>query len=413
MSNGNEKIPDFTGHEIDAENKIHRIRAFNVFLNVANGATAQGVFFLLAGLAVLRSQEPVAIGFQLAAQSLPALIVLVLMRASSSRLSFRTALLFSLWLQAGSALLFAIASMFIGYNVQAAIFMSLLYAGGSTIQAPGRRTIIADLYEEQHRRRALASISAYSNGARLLAPAMAGLVLSTNYWPWWFVFDALATAASAWALSKARRALEISADPATAKHSPDGKLTIRLSSRSTAAFLLSFGIVCVFGFNIQVLAPLITRDTLQASATLTGFIVSIHTLGSLLGAVLVSRADRHLRISYIAGAALLGLGLCAVPFPLVQVQGVVFLAVFIAGIGRGLVLTASTTMTATWGDSNDFREKLIALTSVIFTASNLLSATAVAVVLSIGDSSTLIWVFGIGTMLAAAVASLMPKTWDG
>lgn len=394
------------------EDGTRRIRAVNVFLSNANGTTTQGVFFLLAGLAVLRSQAPLAIGFQLAAQSLPALIVLLLRRTAKPRFSFRTALLMSLWLQAVSALLFAVVSMLIGYNVRTAVVMSLIYAAGSTIQAPGRRTIIADIFDEQRRRRALAGISAYSNGARLLAPAVAGLMLATNFWQWWFVLDAVTTGASALALAKARRALEKAPNAVGAQHSPPKETMLKMTSRNTVTFLVAFGIICVFGFNIQVLAPLIARDVLHSSATLTGVVVSIHTLGSLFGAALVARADRYLRGSYILRAAILGAGLLAVSIPWIQAEIIVFITVFIAGIGRGLVLTTSSTMTATWGDSNQFREDLIALTSVIFTASNLLSAAVIAVVLLFGSSSTLIWVCGLGTLLAAAVALLIPRTWD-
>lgn len=382
-----------------------------VWSAIGNGATTQGVFFLLAGLAVLRAEDPLAVGMQLAAQSLPALALLILVRSATSRFNFRSALVVSLWLQAASAVAFGVASMIFGYQLLGALIMSVIYATASTVQAPGRRTVMADLYSEDERRRAMSRITAYSNGARLVAPAAAGLALATGYWQAWFILDAFICVTAAVLSSKAIRILN-NAQTENQGNENDSRQVLSFKTRSVRAFLISFMVVCVFGFNIQVIAPLAARDLLKGAEEYAGLIVSSHTLGSLLGAVLVARADRYLRACYAGGSTLLGLGLIAFLIPNNAMETTILVCSLVAGVGRGLTLTASSTMSSTWGTSTVFRERLIALTSIIFTASNLASAGIITVTLALGGSSMTLWVCGAGSVAAGLCALMMSSKWD-
>lgn len=386
-------------------------RRVYIWISIGNGATTQAVFFLLAGLAVLRAEDPQAVGLQLAAQSLPALALLLLVRSAASKFNFRSALVLSLWLQAASAIIFGITSLVFGYNLVSALIMSLVYATASTVQAPERRTVMADLYPEEVRRRAISSITAYSNGARLVAPAAAGFALATGYWQVWFILDAVVCVVAALLSSRAIKLLNISQKENLGKEGETG-WSPTLNTRSVRAFLVAFAAVCVFGFNIQVIAPLAARDLLNGAEEYAGLIVSSHTLGSLLGAVLVARADRHLRGCYAGGSVLLGLGLIAFVIPSNAMETMILVCSLIAGVGRGLTLTASSTMASTWGESTVFRERLIALTSIIFTASNLVSAGIISMSLALGSSTLTLWVCGAGSVAAGLCAMMMRSKWD-
>ena len=379
---------------------------------VLNGGTSQGVFFILAGLAVIQAQDPFSIGLQLMAQSLPSLALLVLIRTASTRLNFRSALVWSLSLQGVTALTFAIFSVLFGYSLTAALIISAAYGLTSSVQTPGRRTVLADLYEVDSRRKALSRVTAYSNGARLVAPALAGVALALDLWPVWFILDAGLCFFSAWIASKAIRAIKTKSDNALPTDSQPIDMEPSLRARPVIIFLTAYLILCVFGFNIQVLAQITARDVLNNVTSYAGIIVSAHTAGSLVGAILVVRGDKFLRLLYGIGSIGLGLGFIGFLAQLGSSPISTFVAAFLAGIGRGLALTASSTMTATWSESSIFRERLIALTSIIFTASNIVSAVVIALCLLIGGATLTIIVCGLGSIVAGVLIFTISKDWE-
>ncbi|MHC6176667.1 MFS transporter [Glutamicibacter sp. X7] len=387
------------------------LRSTYVWLSIANGATTQGVFFLLAALAVLRAEDPLAVGLQLTAQSFPALVLLLLIRSSKSRFNFRSALVASLWLQGASAISFGVISLLVGYNFNVALVVSLIYATASTVQTPGRRTITADLHPERQRRRAMSLITAYSNGARLAAPLLAGLALASGLWQVWLIIDGVVCLAAAALSTRAIKVLRVLHPQALDTGGEADQIQI-LGNRNVRMFLVAFSFVCAFGFNIQVIAPLAARDLLDGVEGYAGLIVSAHTLGSLLGAMVVARAEFYLRSCYAGGSVLLGLGLIAFLFPSSLTEATILVSSFVAGVGRGLALTSSSTMATTWGQSSGFRERLIALTSVIFTASNLVSAGIISFTLSLGGSTLTILVCGAGSVVAGAIAFFIAPVWD-
>ncbi|MGO1736368.1 MAG: MFS transporter [Leucobacter sp.] len=379
---------------------------------VLNGATTQGVFFLLAALAVLEAGDPLAVATQLLSQSVPALALLLLIRYSSSRFNFRSVFSRSLLLQGTASLAFAVCAWLFDYQLHTALILSFLLSLSSSLQPPGRRSVLADLYHDAEKRRAtLAMITTYGNAARLAAPLLAGLLLAVGAWQWWFVLDAAACLVSALV---ARRALTyVQRLPSAPSRAPASGLP-RLRSRTVVFFLAAYLSLCIFGLNIQVLAPLIARDLLEEGEAFVGLIVAAHSLGGLLGSFVVARASHALRTLYGIGMLLLGAGLLALLIPVgvgFEHALVVALAV-LSGVGRGLSLTASSVMTSTWGSDSDFRERLIALTSLAFTASNVVSAGVIGLGMVMGGAFGALAICGVATMLAAAPALLMSRRWD-
>ncbi|TDU22483.1 putative MFS family arabinose efflux permease [Arthrobacter sp. JUb115] len=373
---------------------------------VISGATTQGTYFLLAALAVLKTEDPKAVAFQLIAQALPALVLLVLIKKAGDRWNFRTLLIWLLLGQAAVEIIFSIATFILGYQLPAALIASLLLGITTNAQAPGRRSILADLQPEETRRKNMSLLTTYSNIGRLVAPAIASFLMGSNFWPVWFILDAAFCVLSAILV---RQALKITGRSAAADSSTEHDSRPRAYSKPVVIFMISFFLLCTFGFNIQVIAPMAGRDLLHDAAAYAGIIVSAHTFGSILGAFVVTRTHEWLRGTYIVGILVLGSSFFLMTPWSAPVPLLIFVA--IGGFGRGLALTASSVMTSTWGGNSDFREKLMAFTAVVFTGSNLLSGPIVATTNYFGGAILTLIVCGIGTLLAI-IGLAMGKDWE-
>lgn len=391
------------------ERATRRLGRLYISSFVLAGGTTQGTYVILAAWSVLRAGSASAIAWQLIAQAVPATVLVVLIRNAGNRWNFRSLLGWVLVLQAVTDLAFAAESLVVGYRLPAALAATLLLGVTTNIQTPGRRSFIADLYRPDARRKVLSWATAYSNVARLAAPLAVGAILGTPWWPLWFVLDAACCLVSAIYTGRVRRSVH--RRPATGSAVPTKTVSAGPRfGRPAILFLAADLTLCTFGFNIQILASILARTAFPHDATsYVGIIVSAHTLGSIAGAFVVTRTHRWLKGTFIAGAFMLGVGFCALALPASTLA--VLLVVAVAGIGRGLALTASSVMTSTWGDDHRFQEKLTASTSVTFSGSNVISGPLIAVSVALGGAGAAVAVCGLGTVGAAVLAIVGGRGW--
>jgi MFS family permease len=185
-----------------------------------------------------------------------------------------------------------------------------LLAGGlgsvAAIDAPVRQSFISEMVGPELLGNAVGLNSTIFNGARLVGPAVAGLLIgasSGDTAPAFFV-NAASFAFTIGALL-AMRASELHPSPPLAR----GKGQLRDGLSYTWAhpdLVLAMGLAFVigtFGFNYQVTIALMAREQFGAGAEAFGLLSTTFAIGSLSGALLSTRRSVRPRQRFLVGSA--------------------------------------------------------------------------------------------------------------
>lgn len=173
----------------------------------------------------------------------------------------------------------------------------------SAVDAPARQTFVSELVREDYLPNAVALNSASFNGARMIGPAVAGLLTVAAGPGWVFLINALTFGAMVYALLAIRRVeLRVPAKSAA------GKGRIRAGFRyvrhrpDLLMVMLAIFIVGTFGLNFAIFIAAMARTEFNQGAGIFGLLSSLMAVGSVMGSLLSARRDRP-RLRYIFGAS--------------------------------------------------------------------------------------------------------------
>jgi MFS family permease len=179
----------------------------------------------------------------------------------------------------------------------------------TAFDAPARQTFVAELVGEEDLSNAVALNSTSFNAARMIGPAIAGLLIASVGSGWVFLINAATFGAVLGSLALLRvgelhlkeRALRTRGSFAEGFryvwHRPDLK-----------ALLLMLFLIGTFGLNFPIFISTMSVTVFHAGAGQYGFLTSTMAIGSVAGALLAAkRAEPHLAL-LVAGAGIFGLG---------------------------------------------------------------------------------------------------------
>ncbi|THJ66686.1 MFS transporter [Arthrobacter echini] len=173
----------------------------------------------------------------------------------------------------------------------------------SAFDAPARQAFVSELVREDYLPNAVALNSASFNGARLIGPAIAGLLTAGVGPGWVFIINALTFGAMVWVLVVMRTS-ELNEQPFSAP----GRGRIRAGFRyvrrrpDIMMVLLAIFIVGTFGLNFAVYIAAMARTEFGQGAGVFGVLSSVMAVGSIAGALLSARRDRP-RLRFVFGAS--------------------------------------------------------------------------------------------------------------
>jgi MFS family permease len=185
-----------------------------------------------------------------------------------------------------------------------------LLAGGlgavAAIDAPVRQAFVSEMVGPQLLGNAVSLNSTIFNGARLVGPSLAGLLIggsSGNTAPA-FLVNAASFAFTIGALTVMRPA---ELHPSTPVARAKGQLRAALSYTRAhpdllLAMVLGF-VIGTFGFNYQVTIALMARQQFHLGAEAFGLLSTIFAVGSLSGALLSTRRSTRPRQRFLVGSA--------------------------------------------------------------------------------------------------------------
>jgi MFS family permease len=257
------------------------------------------------------------------AQFAPVLPLALWAGVVADRLPRRTLLLWTQSLLLAQAVALAIAVSAGVVKPWMVLALAVVYGIVNTFDLPARQSFIIEMVGREDLSNGIALNSAAFNAARILGPAIAGVLVATIGEAGCFWLNALSFVAVIVGLSlmRAGRTAGASGAPPGASPAPAAApvaastlregLAYAWSSRSIRQLLVLLAICAGIGFQYNVLLPVYARDVLHADARTYGWLFSAFGVGSLVAALrmAVTRERWALRRHLLLGLAAGGIGL--------------------------------------------------------------------------------------------------------
>jgi MFS family permease len=189
---------------------------------------------------------------------------------------------------------------------------ALLLGCFSAFDAPARQTFVSDLVGETDLSNAVALNSTSFNAARLVGPAIAGLLIEVIGSGWVFIANAASFAAVVGALALLKQGeLHHSARLArSAGQLVEGFRYVWNRPDLRAVFFTLF-LIGTFGFNFSIYIPTMAARVFHAGAGRYGILASTIAAGSVAGALLAAGRARPHPSFLVGGVTLFGISLAA------------------------------------------------------------------------------------------------------
>lgn len=281
---------------------------------------------------------------------------------------------------------------------------AFLLGCAAAFDAPARQTFVAELVGETHLPNAVALNSTSFNAARMIGPAVAGLLIAGVGTGWVFLVNAVSFAAVLGSLALLRRdELHASSRALRTRGSLLEGFRYVWRRPDLRALLLMLFLIGTFGLNFPIFISTMSVAVFHAGAGEYGLLSSIMAVGSVMGALLAARqASPHIGL-LLAGALVFGLGLAAATvMPAAWLFGACLILIGMAS----QTFTTSTNSLVQLSTEPAMRGRVIAILLAVALGGTPLGAPIVGWV---ADSFGPRWALGVGAAsgLAAAVVGLV------
>ena len=324
---------------------------------------------------------------------IPLLIVTPFAGVLADRLNKHKILLYTQALSMAQAFVLAVLVLTNAIQVWEIIVLSIILGVFDALDMPTRQSFMVEMVgnNREDLGNAIALNSSMVNGARLIGPAIAGILISLFGEGWCFLLNAFSYIAVIISLLK----MKVTPKPAVTKKKETFKelkegLKYAFGFAPIKTILLTLAIVSFMGTPIRILAPVFVKHYFHGGADLFGFLMGASGLGALSGAVFLMNRKSVLGLGKLITYAVFtfSIGLIAFAISHVLVLSVIFM--FMTGIGMMIQLAGSNTLLQTIVD-DDKRGRVMSLYAMAFRGiapfGSLLAGTAAGL---IGASLTLI-----------------------
>ncbi|QLE50273.1 MFS transporter [Nostoc sp. C057] len=286
------------------------------------------------------------------------------------------------------------------------IALSLLQGFINALDAPARQAFVPELVERREDlANAIAINSTMINGARLIGPAIGGLLIARVGTGYCFLIDGLSYIAVLAALlaMKVKPWKNVVTDGNPLQKVKEG-FVYAFSFPPIRSILLLSTLVSLMGLQNTILVPVIAEQVLKGGAESLGFLMAASGVGALTGGIYLATRQTILGIGKLIALApaILGVGLIA--FSLSRYLPLSLFTMLFVGLGTILQIAASNTFLQTIVD-DDKRGRLMSLYTMSFLGmipvGNLLGGVLAS---RIGAPNTLI-IDGIACILGSIIFS--------
>jgi MFS family permease len=180
----------------------------------------------------------------------------------------------------------------------------------TAFDSPARQSFVSELVGEADLSNAVGLNSTSFNGARMIGPAVAGVLIAAVGSGWVFLINAASFVAVLCSLSLLR-VEELHREPKAVRKRGsliEGFRYVWKRPDLKAIFLMLF-LIGTFGINFPIFISTMSVTVFHAEASLYGLLTSTMAIGSVAGALLAARRERPNMTPLLAGAAVFGVGL--------------------------------------------------------------------------------------------------------
>lgn len=186
---------------------------------------------------------------------------------------------------------------------------AFLFGSAAAFDAPARQTFVSELVDESHLANAVAINSLSFNGARMIGPAVAGIIIASVGTGWAFLLNGASFLAVLLSLLLLRTSeLYPSARSRRTKGSFfEGFLYVWRRPDLRAIMIMLF-IIGTFGMNFSIFISTMAVQTFQADANGYGLLTSLMAIGTIVGGVLAAGRERPYFRHLVIGTGAFGVG---------------------------------------------------------------------------------------------------------
>jgi MFS family permease len=249
-----------------------------------------------------------ALGITTGLQFLPVLLLSPYAGVVADRFSKRRLLQLTQLTMAAASLVLGVLAVARVAEIWEVYLLAFLFGIGSAFDAPARQSFVSEMVDPDELTNAVGLNSATFNLARIVGPALAGLMIGAlggGAWAtgWVILINAASYGAVIWQLQHLDPALLHSPEPVA--RTPGMLLEGVRYVRSQPKMMLILVIVFfagTFGMNFQITSALMATQVFGKGAGEYGILGSAMAVGSLAGALLAARRVR-IRLRLLIGAA--------------------------------------------------------------------------------------------------------------
>ena len=250
------------------------------------------------------TRSPVAVGALALVQTLPITALALVGGTFADRVDVRRMVVAcetALAVNAAILAVLALTGLIAAWQLYA---LGLVQGIAVALNAPARQTLVFRIVGRDDLPNAIALSSALGTTARIVGPAVGGLVVAAAGAGVAFALNAasyLVVIAALLALRLPARPLR-TGSPQRVLRGIAEALAFAWSSRRVAITFFTVLLVSTFSFNFDVLLPLLARLTLDRGAATFGLIASVFGAGALTGALILATIGRARLVLVLGGA---------------------------------------------------------------------------------------------------------------
>ncbi len=268
-------------------------------------------------------------------------------------------------LQAFVLAFLVLANMILVWEI---IVLSIIQGILDAIDMPTRQSFMVDMVgnSRDDLGNAIAMNSSMVNSARLIGPAIAGILISLFGEGWCFLLNAISFIAVIISLLKMDVIHKIipSKKKNTFNELKEG-VNYAFGFAPIKALLLLLALVSFMGTPIRILAPVFVKNFFNGGADMFGFFMGASGLGALTGAIYLMNRKSVLGLGRIIAYATIAFSVGLVAFALSHVILISILFMFITGLGMMIELAGSNTLLQTLVEDNK-RGRVMSLYAMSF-----------------------------------------------
>jgi MFS family permease len=356
-------------------------------------------------IAELSDKNASAVGLVVFLQFAPQILLLPITGWTADRMDRRKLLFITQCLMAALALILGV--LVLSGNVALWQVCACAFALGcvAAFDAPARHAFVSDIVSEKELSNAVGLNSVSFNSARLVGPAIAGVLIALIGTGWVFMINVLSFIPLLIALHTFKKRLPAvvsdnsKATPDMAKFL-DGFRYIWQHREMAVILAMSF-LICSLGMNFSVYLSAMTVHVFQGHADQYGFLISMMAIGSISGAMVTASRRSSPSFRFMIYVAVMFAVSCFFVSISTSFWAFATLLIFL-----GLSLQLFTTSTASYmqvATEKRYRGRVMAVVLAIAMGSTALGAPLVGWV---ADTFGARWAIGMGSFSGVAAASL-------